>query len=45
MNLKTKIIIGLLVVLVLGTAAAIQMNRGRSGGIEVRTEAIVRRER
>jgi len=44
MNLKTKIIIGLLVVLVLGTAAAIQMNRGRSGGIEVRTEAIVRRD-
>ena len=44
MNSKTKIIIGLLVVLVLGTAAAIQMNRGRSGGIEVRTEPIVRRD-
>jgi HlyD family secretion protein len=44
MNSKTKIIIGVLAVLVLGTAAAIQANRGRSGGIEVRTEAIERRD-
>ena len=44
MNSKTKIIIGVLVVLVLGTAAAIQANRSRTGGIEVRTEAIERRD-
>ena len=35
MDRKTKIIVGVLVVLVLGTAAAIQANRGRTRGIEV----------
>jgi len=44
MNSKTKIIIGILAVLVLGSAAAIQAKRGRGGGIEVRTEAIERRD-
>ena len=44
MNSKTKIIIGVVAVVVLGSAAAIQARRGRDGGIEVRTEAIARRD-
>ncbi len=44
MNRKTKIIVGVLVILVLGTAAAIQANRGRTRGIEVRTEEIELRD-
>ena len=44
MNRKTKIIVGVLVVLVLGTAAAIQANRGRTRGIEVRTEEVELRD-
>jgi len=44
MNSKTKIIIGVVAVVVLGSAAAIQARRGRDGGIEVRTEAIALRD-
>ena len=44
MDRKTKIIVGVLVVLVLGTAAAIQANRGRTRGIEVRTEEVELRD-
>ena len=44
MDRKTQIIVGVLVVLVLGTAAAIQANRGRTRGIEVRTEEVELRD-
>ena len=44
MNSKTKIIIGVIAVLVLGTAATLQATRGRERGVEVRTEVIERRD-
>jgi HlyD family secretion protein len=44
MNIKTKILIGVLVVAVLGAAAALSVQRSRGQGIEVRTEAIERRD-
>ncbi|HUP53668.1 MAG TPA: efflux RND transporter periplasmic adaptor subunit [Longimicrobiales bacterium] len=44
MNTKTKILVGVVVVAVLGTAAALSVQRSRSQGIEVRTEAIERRD-
>jgi HlyD family secretion protein len=44
MNIKAKILIGVLVVAVLGAAAALSVRRSRGQGIEVRTEAIARRD-
>ncbi len=44
MNTKTKILVGVVVVAVLGTAAALSVQRSRGQGIEVRTEAIERRD-
>ena len=44
MKQKTKIIISVIAVLVLGTAASIQANRGRTSGVEVRTEEIELRD-
>jgi HlyD family secretion protein len=44
MSTQAKILIGILVVAVLGTAAALSVQRSRGQGIEVRTEAIERRD-
>jgi HlyD family secretion protein len=44
MNTKVKVLVGVLVVAVLGTAAALSVRRARSQGIEVRTEVIERRD-
>jgi HlyD family secretion protein len=44
MNTKAKVLVGVLVVAVLGAAAAISVQRSRGQGIEVRTEAIERRD-
>jgi HlyD family secretion protein len=44
MNTRAKIIVGVLVAAVLGAAAALSVQRARSQGIEVRTEAIERRD-
>ncbi len=44
MKQKTKIIISVIAVLVLGTAASIQASRGRTSGVEVRTEEIELRD-
>jgi len=44
MNTKTKVLIGVLVVAVLGTAATFSVRNARNQGIEVRTEAIERRD-
>ena len=44
MNTRAKILVGILVVAVLGVAAALSVQRSRSQGIEVRTEAIQRRD-
>jgi HlyD family secretion protein len=44
MNTRSKIIIGVLVVAALGTAAALSVVNSRGQGIEVRTEAIERRD-
>jgi len=44
MNTKTKILVGVVVVAVLGAAAALSVQRSRGQGIEVRTEAIERRD-
>src|SRR5688572_1565112 len=44
MNTRSKIIVGLVVVAVLGTAAGVSVVRSRGQGIEVRIEAIERRD-
>lgn len=44
MNTSSKIIIGIVVVAVLGSAAGLSVARSRRQGIEVRTEVIERRE-
>ena len=44
MDKKTKIIIGVIALLVLGTAASIQASRGRTSGVEVRTDEIELRD-
>ncbi len=44
MNTRSKIIIGIVVVAVLGTAAGLSVARSRGQGIEVRTEVIERRD-
>ena len=44
MKQKTKIIIIVIALLVLGTAASIQASRGRTSGVEVRTEEIELRD-
>jgi len=44
MQNRTKILIGIAVVLVFGTAAILSVVRGRDTGIEVRTETIERRD-
>jgi HlyD family secretion protein len=44
MENRSKIIIGIVVVAVLGSAAVLSVMRGREGGIEVRTEAIETRD-
>ncbi|MDE3003354.1 MAG: efflux RND transporter periplasmic adaptor subunit [Gemmatimonadota bacterium] len=44
MENRSKIIIGIAVVAVLGSAAVLSATRGREGGIEVRTEAIEHRD-
>jgi HlyD family secretion protein len=44
MNTKAKVLVGVLVVAVLGAAAALSVQRSRGQGIEVRTEAIERRD-
>jgi HlyD family secretion protein len=44
MNTRSKIIIGVLVVAVLGAAAALSVTRSRGQGIEVRTEVVERRD-
>jgi HlyD family secretion protein len=44
MQNRTKIFIGIAVVLLFGAAAALSVRRGRDNGIEVRTEAIVLRD-
>lgn len=44
MQTRTKVIVGIVVVALLGTAAALSVTRGRDRGIEVRTEAIERRD-
>ena len=44
MENRSKIIIGIAVVAVLGSAAVLSVIRGREGGIEVRTEAIENRD-
>lgn len=44
MNTKGKILIGVVVVALLGTAAVLSVRRARSQGIEVRTETIQRRD-
>ena len=44
MEKRTKVIVGIAVVAVLGLAAALSVLRAREGGIEVRTEVIERRD-
>ena len=44
MENRSKIIIGIAVVAVLGSAAVLSATRGREGGIEVRTEVIEHRD-
>jgi HlyD family secretion protein len=44
MQTRNKVLIGVAVVAVLGAAAALSVLRGRDDGIEVRTEAIERRD-
>lgn len=44
MNTRSKIILGVVVVAVLGSAAALSISRSRAQGIEVRTEVIERRD-
>lgn len=44
MQTQTKVILGIVVVAVLGAAAALSITRGRDTGIEVRTEAIELRD-
>jgi len=44
MQTRTKVVIGVAVVVVLGAAAALSVTRGRDTGIEVRTEAIEHRD-
>lgn len=44
MQTKTKVIIGIVVVVLFGAAAVLSATRGRDSGIEVRTETIERRD-
>jgi HlyD family secretion protein len=44
MQTRTKVIIGVIVVLVLGTAATLSAKRGRDRGVEVRLEAVEARD-
>jgi HlyD family secretion protein len=44
MNTRSKIIIGVVVVAILGAAAALSVTRSRGQGIEVRTEVVERRD-
>ncbi|MEQ1856781.1 MAG: efflux RND transporter periplasmic adaptor subunit [Longimicrobiales bacterium] len=44
MNTRTKVIVGIVVVAVLGSAAGLSVARARGQGIEVRTEVIERRD-
>ncbi len=44
MNTRSKILVGVVVVALLGAAAALSVTRSRGQGIEVRTEAIERRD-
>ncbi len=44
MQTQTKVIIGIAVVAIFGAAAALSITRGRDNGIEVRTEAIQKRD-
>ena len=44
MENRTKLIIGIVLIAVLGSAAVLSVSRGREGGIEVRAEAIEARD-
>ena len=44
METRTKVIIGVLVVVVFGSAAGLSVFRGRDRGVEVRMEGIERRD-
>ncbi len=44
MNSKTKVIIGVIGLTVIGTAATVQASRGRTTGVEVRTEGVELRD-
>ncbi|HIF23225.1 MAG TPA: efflux RND transporter periplasmic adaptor subunit [Gemmatimonadetes bacterium] len=44
MNSKTKVIIGVIGLTVIGTAATVQASRGRTKGVEVRTEGVELRD-
>ncbi len=44
MNTRSKIIVGVVVVAILGAAAALSVTRSRGQGIEVRTEVVERRD-
>lgn len=44
MQTRTKVVIGILVVAVFGSAAALGVAKGRDKGVEVRTEEVVRRD-
>ncbi|MEE2897129.1 MAG: efflux RND transporter periplasmic adaptor subunit [Gemmatimonadota bacterium] len=44
MNSKTKVIIGVIGLIVIGTAATVQASRGRTTGVEVRTEGVELRD-
>ncbi|MFQ5537763.1 MAG: efflux RND transporter periplasmic adaptor subunit [Gemmatimonadota bacterium] len=44
MQTRTKVLIGIIVVLVLGSAAAISAVRGKERGVEVRMEEVARRD-
>ncbi len=44
MNTKAKVVIAIVVVALLGTAAALSMSRARNQGVEVRTEVIGQRD-
>jgi len=44
MNSKTKVIIGVIGLIAIGTAATVQASRGRTTGVEVRTEGVELRD-
>ena len=44
MQTRTKVIIGIAAVALLGSAAALSVTRGRDGGVEVRIEEVARRD-